>query len=115
MVFTLRPSAHLGSLATGHDLGTTSRSSGIARFVKGGVVKTFRRANVFLVLALLPIDLPLNEATNGSESAIGVATSVRLPRQRVKGEALAGGTRELVSPETAGGHWPLLPQQAAAD
>ena len=42
MVFTLRPSAHLGSLATGHALGTISRSSDIARFVQGGVVKTFR-------------------------------------------------------------------------
>ena len=34
--------AHLGSLATGHGLGTISRSSDIARFVQGGVVKTFR-------------------------------------------------------------------------
>ena len=36
--------AHLGSLATGHGLGTISRSSGIVRFVQGGVVKTFRCA-----------------------------------------------------------------------
>ena len=44
MVFTQGPSAHLGSLATGHSLGTISRSSGITRFVQGGVVKTFRCA-----------------------------------------------------------------------
>ena len=42
MVFTLGPSAHLRSLATGVGLGTITRSSYIARFVKGGVVKTFR-------------------------------------------------------------------------
>ena len=33
MVFTLRPSAHLGSLPTGHGLGTISDNSDIARFV----------------------------------------------------------------------------------
>ena len=48
MVFTQGPSAHLGSLATGHSLGTISCSSGIARFVQGGVVKTFRCANLAL-------------------------------------------------------------------
>ena len=42
MVFTLWPSAHLGSWATGHGLGTIHGNSGIARFVQGGVVKTFR-------------------------------------------------------------------------
>ena len=40
--FYARPAAHLGSLATGHGFGTLSRSSDIARFVQGGVVKTFR-------------------------------------------------------------------------
>lgn len=34
--------AHLCSLATGHGVGTISRSSSIARFIQGGVVKTFR-------------------------------------------------------------------------
>ena len=42
MVFTLWPSAHLRSLATGVGLGRIFRSSGIFRFVQGGVVKTFR-------------------------------------------------------------------------
>jgi len=42
MVFTLRPPAHLPTLSTRAGLGTISRSSGIARFVQGGVVKTFR-------------------------------------------------------------------------
>ena len=42
MVFTLGPSAHLRSLATLADLGTLIRSSYVARFVQGGVVKTFR-------------------------------------------------------------------------
>ena len=42
MVFTQGPSAHLPRLATRADVGTISRSSGIARFVQGGVVKTFR-------------------------------------------------------------------------
>ena len=42
MVFTQGPSAHLGSLATGLSLGTISASSGISRFVQGGVAKTFR-------------------------------------------------------------------------
>ena len=37
--------AHLRSLATVAGLGTISRSSGIARFVQGGVVKTFRCTN----------------------------------------------------------------------
>ena len=34
--------AHLRSLATLAGLGTISRNSDIARFVQGGVVKTFR-------------------------------------------------------------------------
>ena len=34
--------AHLRSLATGVGLGRISRSSDVARFVQGGVVKTFR-------------------------------------------------------------------------
>ena len=42
MVFTLRPSAHLPTLSTLAGLGTISHSSDIARFVQGGVVKTFR-------------------------------------------------------------------------
>ena len=42
MVFTLGPSVHLPRLATRAGLGTTSRSSGIVRFVQGGVVKSFR-------------------------------------------------------------------------
>ena len=46
MVFTQGPSAHLGTLATGHRLGTISGSSGIVRFVSGGVVKTFRCATL---------------------------------------------------------------------
>jgi hypothetical protein len=45
MVFTLRPSAHLPTLSTRAGLGTISRSSGIVRFVQGGVVKTFRWAS----------------------------------------------------------------------
>ena len=44
MVFTLRPSAHLPCLATRAGLGRITRSSNIARFVQGGVVKTFRWA-----------------------------------------------------------------------
>ena len=39
-----RPSAHLPCLATRAGLGTISRSSDVARFVQGGVVKTFRCA-----------------------------------------------------------------------
>ena len=42
MVFTQGPSAHLPTLSTRAGLGTIFRSSGIARFVHGGVVKTFR-------------------------------------------------------------------------
>ena len=42
MVFTLRPSAYLGSLATGRGLGIISCRSDIVRFVQGGVVNTFR-------------------------------------------------------------------------
>ena len=42
MVFTLRPSAHLPCLATWAGLGIIFCSPGIARFVQGGVVKTFR-------------------------------------------------------------------------
>lgn len=38
-----RSSAHLSSLATGPGLGTISGSSDIARFVQGGIAKTFRR------------------------------------------------------------------------
>ena len=44
--FYARPSAHLRSLATGAGFGTISRSSGVVRFVQGGVVKTFRCANL---------------------------------------------------------------------
>ena len=44
MVFTQGPSAHLRSLATLTGFGTIFRSSGIACFVQGGVVKTFRCA-----------------------------------------------------------------------
>ena len=40
--FYARPSAHLPRLPTRAGLGTISRSSGIVRFVLGGVVKTFR-------------------------------------------------------------------------
>ena len=40
--FYARPSAHLPWLVTRAGLGTISRSSDIARFVQGGVVKTFR-------------------------------------------------------------------------
>ena len=42
MVFTHGPAAHLPYLATRAGLGTIFRSSGIVRFVQGGVVKTFR-------------------------------------------------------------------------
>ncbi|EKK03336.1 hypothetical protein RBSH_01395 [Rhodopirellula baltica SH28] len=42
--FYARPSAHLPWLVTWAGIGTISRSSGIARFVQGGVVKTFRCA-----------------------------------------------------------------------
>ena len=42
MVFTLRPSAHLPTLATRAGLGTISRCSCTVRFVQGGVVITFR-------------------------------------------------------------------------
>ena len=42
MVFTLRPSAHLRRLATLAGVGTIVHNSNIARFVQGGVVKTFR-------------------------------------------------------------------------
>jgi hypothetical protein len=42
MVFTLRPAAHLPTLSTRAGLGTIFRSSDIARFVQGGVVKTSR-------------------------------------------------------------------------
>ena len=45
MVFTHGPSAHLPCLATRAGLGRISRSSDIARFVYGGVVKTFRCAD----------------------------------------------------------------------
>ena len=44
MVFTHGPSAHLRPLATLAGLGTISDNSDIARFVQGGVVKTFRCA-----------------------------------------------------------------------
>ncbi len=44
-LFYARPSAHLGSLATGLGLGKITRSSGIARFVQGGFVGTFRCAS----------------------------------------------------------------------
>ncbi len=40
--FYARPSAHLPRLATRAGVGTILRSSGITRFVYGGVVKTFR-------------------------------------------------------------------------
>ena len=39
-----RPSAHLPALSTRGCGGTIFRSSGVARFVQGGVVKTFRCA-----------------------------------------------------------------------
>ena len=42
MVFTQGPAAHLRSLATGVGLGTILPNPDVARFVKGGVVKTFR-------------------------------------------------------------------------
>jgi hypothetical protein len=42
--FYARPSAHLPCLATRAGVGTIFRSSDIARFVQGGVVKTFRYA-----------------------------------------------------------------------
>ncbi len=42
--------AHLGSLAMGLGLATIFRSSGIARFAQGGVVKTFRCADLGLNL-----------------------------------------------------------------
>ena len=42
MVFTQGPSAHLPRLATWAGLGTISRNSGIACFVYGSVIKTFR-------------------------------------------------------------------------
>ena len=45
MVFTQGSSAHLRSLATLTGFGTIFRSSGIACFVQGGVVKTFRCAD----------------------------------------------------------------------
>ena len=40
--FYARPAAHLRSLATTAGFGTICGSSGIVRFVQGGVVKTFR-------------------------------------------------------------------------
>ena len=40
--FYARPAAHLLTFATRVGVGIISRSSGIARFVQGGVVKTFR-------------------------------------------------------------------------
>jgi hypothetical protein len=46
MVFTQGPSAHLRSLAAGVGFGRIFRSSGIIRFVQGGVVKTFRWATL---------------------------------------------------------------------
>ena len=42
MVFTQGPSAHLPCLVTLAGLGTISSSSGIVRFVHGGVVNAFR-------------------------------------------------------------------------
>ena len=54
MVFTQGPSAHLPCLATRVGIGRISRSSGIVRFVKGGVVKTFRcRSRICLILPSL--------------------------------------------------------------
>ena len=44
MVFTHGPAAHLPCLATRVGVGTIFRSSDVARFVQGGVVKTFRCA-----------------------------------------------------------------------
>ncbi|TWT81702.1 hypothetical protein CA13_31550 [Planctomycetes bacterium CA13] len=49
MVFTLGPSAHLRSLATGDGFDTIPFSLGIVRFVQGGVVKTFRYVTEALV------------------------------------------------------------------
>ena len=42
MVFTHGPAAHLPRLATRAGLGKIIRSLDVARFVQGGVVKTFR-------------------------------------------------------------------------
>ena len=42
MVFTLGPSAHLRFLATGDGFGVIFSNACTARFVQGGVVKTFR-------------------------------------------------------------------------
>ena len=44
MVFTLEPAALLPTLSTRAGLDTISCSSDVARFVQGGVVKTFRCA-----------------------------------------------------------------------
>ena len=44
MVFTHGPTAHLPCLASRAGLGRITRSSGIVRFVQGGVLKTFRWA-----------------------------------------------------------------------
>ena len=62
MFFTLRPSAHLPTLATRAGVGTIARSSCIARFVQGGVVKTFRCATqsmkiIAILFSLLGIGL----------------------------------------------------------
>ena len=46
MVFTHGPSAHLPCLATRAGVGRITLSSGIVRFVQGGVVKTFRCATL---------------------------------------------------------------------
>ena len=58
-VFYARPSAHLRSLATCLGAGTISRSSDIARFVQGGVVKTFRWADEPVKTHLVYISLVL--------------------------------------------------------
>ena len=68
MVFTLRPSAHLPCLATRAALGTISGSSDIARFVQGGVVKTFRWATQMHVSQLTPSNF--NEFANATPVAI---------------------------------------------
>ena len=64
MVFTQGPSAHLPCLATRSGTGTISGSSDVARFVQGGVVKTFRWATthrdmeiIFELLAQLFLEI----------------------------------------------------------
>ena len=53
MVFTQRPSAHLRPLVTTVGLGTILCKSNIARFVQGGVVKTFRCAATYQTMEII--------------------------------------------------------------